>query len=140
MGRIASLLAVEIHGGIAGLKPLASPEASSVLFFGRKLSALARLLDERAVDAEVLAALPAVIASATTVEKRPGQKMLVEPRAVLAEAGGVEGVVAGLQVQKPPEQQIGIDAFTQLPFAADRIQAPSSNALSRRSGGRSAVR
>ena len=56
------------------------------------------------------------------IEKRPGQIVVVEPRPVVSERGGVKRDVARLQVEKPAKEQIGVDAFAELAFAADGIQ------------------
>ena len=47
---------------------------------------------------------------------------LLKPLAVLGEGGSVEGLVAGLHVEKPAEEQVEINLLAQLPFAADRVE------------------
>src|SRR5580698_9755526 len=48
--------------------------------------------------------------------------MLFEAFAILGEGGGIEGVVAGLHVEKPAEQQVEVDLFAELPFTAEGVE------------------
>lgn len=54
---------------------------------------------------------------------------------VLGERRRVEGVIAGLQAQEPPVQEVDVDGLAELALAAEGIQGRERQALSSRSGG-----
>ena len=56
------------------------------------------------------------------VEERFGEAVRFQSLAVLGEGGGVERVFAGLHVEEPAEQEVEVDLFAELAFAADGIE------------------
>ena len=56
------------------------------------------------------------------VQELASETMLQEAFAVLAEGGMVEGGVGDVQVEKPLEQEVVLEAFTELPVTPDREQ------------------
>ena len=56
------------------------------------------------------------------VEEGAGQRGVVEALAVVREHGRDERVVAGLEVEEPAEEQVGVDPLAELALAADRVE------------------
>jgi hypothetical protein len=120
VGVVGPLLAVEIDLGVARLKAVGVLRlVASVL--GLKTLSRGQALDQRAVDAEVLAAQARGQRLTHHCRKEGlGQFVIVEPAAIVAKGRRVEGLLAWLQIEKPAEQQVGVDALAELPLASSR--------------------
>ena len=123
---VGPLLPVEIDVGIARFEAVAVGRILRVRLVVRLLGletlGTGEALDERAVDAEVFAAQ--VLRDRfgdDGVEEGFGETVRFEALAVLGERGGVERVFAGLQVEEPAEEEVEVDLFAQLAFAADGV-------------------
>jgi hypothetical protein len=60
--------------------------------------------------------------------------VLAQPLAVVREDRVVEDVVAGLEIEEPAEQEVGLQPSAEFTLGADRVQAPQQERLEQRLG------
>ena len=141
MRGVGALLAVEIHFRVAALEAVGVVGAVRILLLGLLLGHEALdgsvRLDQGAVDAEVVLrglVLPEGPSDGAG-EERGRNAQGIESWPVVREDRGVKSVGGRVHVQKPAEQQVGIDAFNQLAFRADGVECLQQHGLEHPFGG-----
>ena len=123
MGVIAPLLPVKIDFDITRLETVGVLRFVIVGFLRLKALGGGVALNEGAIDAKVLAAQTRRQGLVHHGGKKtPRQIMVVESLTIMRERSGVERLFARLQIEEPTEEQIGVNPFAKLAFAAHLIE------------------
>lgn len=118
MGVVATLLPLEVHLGVT------SGRGAGVIVLALETLVRGPGFDERAVHAEVFVAgeLAPLGAELDALEEGAGEVFVEQTFAVGAEGGVVPDLVLDVQANEPAVQQVVVDRFDQLAFAADGEQ------------------
>src|SRR6185437_16005507 len=116
---VAPLLAVEVGGSV----PAATLRRLLVIPRTKALERSPRL-QERAVGREVLLRKQPLLTGLAyrRPQERLGDLVPEEPLPVVAEGCGVEGPVGDVEPEEPLEEQVVLEALTELPFGADGVE------------------